>query len=95
MIKPLGDRILLKDHMSGDVKIGSLYVPETCQRASEVATVLEVGPDVTCCTKGDYVVFDRYGGTLLGKGVTQENAQQRIVSEDHIFMTLKEPSVES
>ncbi|HEY3330160.1 MAG TPA: co-chaperone GroES [Capsulimonadaceae bacterium] len=74
MLKPLGDRIVVKAVESESTTIGGIVIPDTAKEKPQRATVLAVGPgkllengtrsqiDVAV---GDVVVYSKYGGTEI------------------------------
>ena len=74
MLKPLGDRIVVKAVESESTTIGGIVIPDTAKEKPQRATVLAVGPgkllengtrsaiDVAI---GDVVVYSKYGGTEI------------------------------
>ncbi len=77
MLKPLGDRIVVKAVEAETTTIGGIVLPDTAKEKPQKATVLAVGPgkllengnrsqiDVQV---GDVVVYSKYGGTEIKVG---------------------------
>jgi len=77
MLKPLGDRVVVKALESESTTAGGIVLPDTAQEKPQRAEVLAVGPgklldngtrsqvDVKV---GDVVVYSKYGGTEIKIG---------------------------
>ncbi len=77
MIKPLGDRVLLKVTMSEEKTAGGIYIPPAAQEKTQEGIVVEVGDmsDVIKVKKDDKVIYDKYAGTQIS-----------INGEDHLIL---------
>ena len=68
-IKPLADRILVKNDKAETKTASGLIIPEAAQEKTQTATVVEIGPgtdDVKITVKkGDRIMYDKYAGTQL------------------------------
>lgn len=65
-IKPLGDRVLVKMEQIQEKTAGGIFIPQTAQEKTQIATVLEVGDDESVkVKKGDRVLYDKYAGTTV------------------------------
>jgi len=78
-IKPLGDRVLVKNEESEDRTAGGIYIPQTAQEKTQTGIVVEVGDDkdVIKVKKGDRIMFDKYAGTTV-----------KIEGVDHLIMKM-------
>jgi chaperonin GroES len=77
MLKPLGDRVVVKALESESTTAGGIVLPDTAKEKPQRAEVLAVGPgklldngtrssvDVKV---GDVVVYSKYGGTEIKIG---------------------------
>jgi len=77
LLKPLGDRIVVKTVESESTSIGGIVLPDSAKEKPQQAIVLAVGPgklldngsrvsvDVQV---GDKVVYSKYGGTEVKVG---------------------------
>ncbi|MDR3707401.1 MAG: co-chaperone GroES [Capsulimonadaceae bacterium] len=77
MLKPLGDRVVVKAIESESTTAGGIVLPDTAKEKPQRAEVLAVGPgklqengtrtqvDVKV---GDVVVYSKYGGTEIKVG---------------------------
>lgn len=77
---PLGDRVLVKPDPKGDVKKGSLFIPEMAQSKPQEGTVVAVGAKVEHLKVGDRVLFGKYAGSEV-----------RI--DDDPYLIIREPDV--
>ena len=75
-LKPLGDRVIVEVLDEEETTISGIVLPDTAKEKPQRGNVLEVGPgryedgklvplDVT---KGDEVIFSKYGGTDVKVG---------------------------
>ena len=89
MLKPLGDKIVVKPKPEEEKTAGGIYVPDTAKKKSTEGEVVAVGrgkyvegqlvaPEVKV---GDTVIYSKYGGTE----VTISNIDYVILDEDSIL----------
>ncbi|MCI7036346.1 MAG: co-chaperone GroES [Treponema sp.] len=68
-IKPLADRVLVKQVAAETKTASGLIIPDTAQEKTQAAIVQEVGPgtekDKVTVVPGDKVIYDKYAGTNL------------------------------
>ena len=65
-IIPLGDRVLLKAKEDETKTAGGLFIPQTAQEKTQIATVVAVGDDESIKVKvGQQVLHDKYAGTQI------------------------------
>lgn len=68
-IKPLADRVLVKNDKAETKTASGLIIPEAAQEKTQTATVMEIGTgtdDVKITVKkGDKIMYDKYAGTQL------------------------------
>jgi chaperonin GroES len=72
-IKPLSDRVVLKNVESEEVTKGGIVLPGTAKEKPQVAEVVAVGPggvvdgkEVTMYVKkGDQVIYSKYAGNEI------------------------------
>ena len=63
-ILPLGDRVLVKAKAVEEKTASGIYIPQTAQEKTQVATVVAIGDDESIKVKvGDEVIHDKYAGT--------------------------------
>ncbi|MDA3949904.1 MAG: co-chaperone GroES [Spirochaeta sp.] len=78
-VKPLGDRVLVKMEQEEEKTKSGLFIPETAQEKTQIASVVAVGDDEEEITvkPGDRVMFDKYAGTTV-----------KIGTEDHLILSM-------
>lgn len=68
-IKPLADRVLLKQAKAETKTASGIIIPETAQEKTQEAIVEAVGPgtekDKITVAVGDRVMYDKYAGTQI------------------------------
>jgi chaperonin GroES len=80
-IKPLADRVLLKPEVAEEKTASGLFIPQTAQEKTQVATVKAVGDDTEAIKVkvGDRVMHDKYAGT-----------QVKIDGVDHLIVQMSD-----
>ena len=82
-VKPLADRVIVKNDKAETKTASGLIIPEAAQEKTQTATVVEVGPgtdDVKITVKkGDRIMYDKYSGT-----------QVKIDGEDHLILKMSD-----
>ena len=82
-IKPLADRVLVKNDKAETKTSSGIIIPEAAQEKTQTATVVEVGPGTDDCKitvkKGDKIMYDKYAGT-----------QVKIDGEDHLILRMSD-----
>ena len=77
MLKPLGDRIVVKALDAETTSRGGIVLPDTAKERPQTGEVLAVGPGKTLdngtiaameIKVGDKVVYSKYGGTEIKVG---------------------------
>ena len=80
-IKPLADRVLVKNDKAETKTQSGIIIPEAAQEKTQTATVVEVGPGTTnekiTVKKGDKIMYDKYAGTQI-----------KIDGEDHLILKM-------
>jgi len=88
-IKPLSDRILVKNDAAETKTASGLYIPEGAQEKTQTATVVEVGPgteDVKMeVSVGQKVIYSKYAGTE----VKLEDEEFIIVKQNDILAVVE------
>ena len=78
MLKPLGDRVVVKAIEAETTSRGGIVLPDTAKERPQTGEVLAVGPGKTLdngsvaameIKVGDKVVYSKYGGTEIKVGV--------------------------
>lgn len=68
-VKPLADRVLVKQAAAETKTAGGLYIPETAQEKTQQAVVEAIGPgtdkEKITVKPGDKVLYDKYAGTAI------------------------------
>ena len=77
MVKPLGNRLLIKPVVEEKKTAGGLVLPDSATEKPQKAVIVAVGKiDEDCTLKvGDKVIFAKYSGTEI-----------KIEDEDHIII---------
>ena len=82
-IKPLSDRILVKNDAAETKTASGLYIPEGAQEKTQAATVVEVGPgteeEKITVKIGDRIMYDKYAGT-----------QVKLDGEDYLILRMSD-----
>lgn len=82
-IKPLADRVLVKNDKAEEKTASGLYIPEAAQEKTQTGVVAEVGPgtekEKICVKKGDKVMYEKYGGTSV-----------KIDDEDYLILKMSD-----
>jgi chaperonin GroES len=77
MLKPLGDRVVVKAIEAESTSRGGIVLPDTAKERPQTGEVLAVGPGKTLdngtivaveVKVGDKVVYSKYGGTEVKVG---------------------------
>jgi chaperonin GroES len=77
MLKPLGDRVVVKALEAEETSRGGIVLPDTAKERPQTGEVLAVGPGKTLdngttaaleVKVGDKVVYSKYGGTEVKVG---------------------------
>ena len=68
-LKPLADRVLLKQEKAETKTASGIIIPETAQEKTQTAKVEAVGPgtekEKITVAVGDRVMYDKYAGTQV------------------------------
>ena len=90
MIKPLGDKVVVKPAEEEEKTLGCIILPDTAKQRPQVGTVIAIGPGRVLddgsrapmsVKPKQQVVFSKYGGTE----VTIDDEEYVILEEDSIF----------
>ena len=80
-VKPLADRVLVKNDKAETKTSSGIIIPEAAQEKTQTATVVEVGPGTEkvkiSVKNGDRIMYDKYAGT-----------QSKIDGEDHLILKM-------
>lgn len=66
-IRPLSDRVLVKVEELQEKTASGIFIPQTAQEKTQIATVVAVGDDKDAIKVkvGDRVLHDKYAGTSV------------------------------
>lgn len=82
-IKPLADRILVKNDKAETKTASGLIIPEAAQEKTQTAEVIAVGPgtdkEKITVSVGDRIMYDKYAGTQI-----------KIDGEDHLILRMSD-----
>jgi len=90
MLRPLGDRVVVKPGPEEEVTRGGIVLPDTAKKKPQEGKVLAVGSGKLLddgkrapmsVKKGDVVIYAKYGGTE----VTVDGEELVILEEDQIL----------
>ncbi len=90
MLRPLGDRIVVKPSKEEEVTRGGILLPDTAKKRPREGTVVAAGPGKLLesgerapleIAVGDVVVYSEYGGTE----VTVDGTDYIILGEDSVL----------
>lgn len=90
MIRPLGDKVVVKPGPEEEKSEGGILLPDTAKKKPQRGEVLAVGPGKLLedgrrgemsVKKGDMVIYSKYGGT----DITYKGEDYVILDEDQIL----------
>jgi len=90
MLKPLGDRVVVKVASEEEKTAGGIYLPDTAKEKPQKGEVVATGPGKLMDSgqrapmqvkTGDKVVFSKYGGTEVKVG----GEEFMLLREDDIY----------
>jgi chaperonin GroES len=86
-IKPIGDRVLVKQKESETKTKGGIYIPDTAKEKTQEGVVLAVGDDkdVIKVKAKDTVIYDKYAGTTI----QVDGEDQLILKMDDILAVIE------
>lgn len=85
MIKPLLNRVVLKEVENATETASGILLPKSEQEKQNIATIEAVGSDVIdVINVGDTVIYDRYKGTTIKK----DDESYIIIEDKHILAKL-------
>lgn len=90
MLKPIGDKVIVKPKAEEEKTTGGIILPDTAKEKPHEGTVIAVGPGKVLengerkpmsVKEGDTVIYSKYGGTE----VTVGGEEYVILDEDSIY----------
>ena len=82
-IKPLADRVLVKNEKAESKTASGIIIPEAAQEKTQTAKVVAVGPgteeDKITVKVGGRIMYDKYAGTQI-----------KINNEDHLILKMSD-----
>ncbi len=92
-VKPLADRVLVKQEEAAEVNKGGIIIPDTAKEKPQKGVVIEAGPGRTEdgklvameVKKGDKILYGKYSGTE----VTVDDEEFVIMRESDILAIIK------
>ena len=82
-IKPLADRVLVKNEKAESKTASGIIIPEAAQEKTQTAKVVAVGPgteeDKITVKVGERIMYDKYAGTQI-----------TINNEDHLILKMSD-----
>ena len=93
MLKPLGDKVIVKSGVVEETTKSGLFIPESAKDKSSIAEIVAVGPGgnidgkvITMEVKvGDKVVCSKYSGTEI----KYDGQEYTIISQSDILAIVK------
>ncbi len=93
MIKPLGDRVLIKMKEKEETTKSGIILASSAQEKPQIAEVIEVGPGETIdgkleplnVKKGDNIIVSKYAGTEI----KYEGTEYLIVKQEDILAVVE------
>lgn len=79
IVKPLGERILVKAEKAVEKTASGLFIPQTSQEKTQFAIVEAVGSEIKSVAVGNKILHDKYVGTAL-----------KIDGEDYLILDIKD-----
>ena len=82
-IKPLADRVLVKNEKAESKTSSGIIIPEAAQEKTQTAKVVAVGPgtekEKITVKVGERIMYDKYAGTQI-----------KIDGEDHLILKMSD-----
>ncbi|EPF25206.1 hypothetical protein HMPREF1221_02290 [Treponema socranskii subsp. paredis ATCC 35535] len=82
-IKPLADRVLVKNEKAESKTASGIIIPEAAQEKTQTAKVVAVGPgteeEKITVKVGERIMYDKYAGTQI-----------KINNEDHLILKMSD-----
>ena len=90
MLKPIGDKVIVKPKAEEEKTSGGIILPDTAKEKPQEGTVIAVGPGSVLengerkpmsVKEGDNVIYSKYGGTEI----TVDGEEYMILDEESIY----------
>ena len=90
MLKPIGDKVIVKPKAEEEKSAGGIIIPDTAKEKPHEGTVIAVGSGKVLengdrkpmsVKEGDTVIYSKYGGTA----VTVDAVEYMILDEESIY----------
>lgn len=94
MLRPLGDRVIVKPGPEEEVTRGGIFLPDTAKKKPQEGTVLAVGSGKLLdngtrapmsVKKGDKVIYSKYGGSEI-----TVNGEELVIMDEDQILAVKE-----
>ncbi|NIO76653.1 MAG: co-chaperone GroES [Armatimonadetes bacterium] len=94
MLRPLGDRVVIKPSPEEEVSKGGIVLPDTAKKKPQEGKIIAVGNGKLLengtrasmsVKKGDVVVYSKYGGTEITVG-----GEELVIMEEDQILAIKE-----
>ncbi len=96
-VVPLGDRVVVKQTRQEEVRASGLVIPDTAREKPQLGVVIAVGPGrfddngkrvAIDLAKGDRVLYAKYSGQDVPRGVFGDEDDYMILKESDILAKL-------
>ncbi len=84
-IQPLADRVVAQAVEASDKTESGFYLPQDAKEKPQMATVVEVGKDVSEIKKNDTIIYPKYGTTE----VTVDGTEYMVLKEEDVLGVVK------
>lgn len=84
-IQPLADRVVAQAVEASDKTESGFYLPQDAKEKPQMATVVEVGKDVSEIKKDDTIIYPKYGTTE----VTVDGTEYMVLKEEDVLGVVK------
>mgnify|MGYP002641351545 CR=1 FL=1 len=79
-VTPLCDRVLVKVEEVEEKTASGIFIPQTAQEKTQIASVIAIGDDEEIKVKiGDKIMYDKYAGTTI-----------KVDGNDHLLLRMSD-----
>ncbi|MBL7005456.1 MAG: co-chaperone GroES [Spirochaetia bacterium] len=79
-VRPLSDRVLVKVEEVEEKTASGIFIPQTAQEKTQIASVIAIGDDEEIKVKvGDKIMYDKYAGTTI-----------KVDGHDHLLLRMSD-----